>query len=215
MCKLLKFRNILVVFAIIFAVFSLTACSEKQVDTALNELENLIDKELSNIAEVEDGKDGVTAKDEDENKESKESKESNESNENTDSENNKDNINKPEKNEYYYDVESVVLYLHYYGKLPKNFVTKNKARDEGWNGGSVEDYIDGAAIGGDKFGNREGLLPKKSGRTYTECDIDTDGKDSRGAKRLVFSNDGLYFYTDDHYSSFTELKVEEGKVKWN
>ena len=60
-------------------------------------------------------------------------------------------------------------------------------------------------IGGDYFGNYEGKLPKKSGRKYYECDIDTKGASSRGAKRIIFSNDGLIFYTDDHYETFTQL----------
>ena len=51
----------------------------------------------------------------------------------------------------------------------------------------------------------EGLLPEKKGRTYTECDIGTKGAKSRGAKRIVFSNDGLIYYSDDHYQSFTLL----------
>ena len=72
----------------------------------------------------------------------------------------------------------------------------------------MERYAPGKAIGGDTFQNREGLLPKKSGRTYKECDIDTLGKSSRGAKRIVFSNDGLVYYTDDHYKSFTLLYGE-------
>lgn len=115
----------------------------------------------------------------------------------------------------YYDAENVVLYLYYYGELPPNFITKDEARDLGWSGGSVERYLEGAAIGGDTFSNREGLLPKASGRTYTECDLYTYGMDSRGAFRLVFSNDGLYFYTEDHYESFVELYVtEEGVVEW-
>ena len=108
---------------------------------------------------------------------------------------------------YYYDLEHVVLYLDRYGVLPDNYITKDEARELGWEGGSVENYLDGAAIGGDRFGNREGLLPEASGRSYTECDIDTDGQSSRGAKRLVFSNDGLYFYTEDHYETFDELYV--------
>ncbi len=116
--------------------------------------------------------------------------------------------------EYYYDVEKVVLYIHTYGELPENYITKNEARDLGWEGGSVEPYLEGAAIGGDYFGNREELLPEADGREYTECDIDTLGYGSRGARRLVFSNDGLYFYTDDHYESFTELVVENGEVIW-
>lgn len=120
-----------------------------------------------------------------------------------------------EPGEYYYDVEDVVLYLDAYGCLPDNYITKAEARELGWEGGSVERYQPGAAIGGDRFGNREGLLPSESGRTYTECDIDTDGADSRGAERLIFSNDGLYFYTADHYASFTELTVEGGSVVWH
>lgn len=121
----------------------------------------------------------------------------------------------PEYGKYYYDVENVVLYLDAYGELPPNYITKNEARDLGWEGGSVEDYLEGAAIGGDRFGNYEGLLPEVDGRTYTECDIDTDGYPSRGSRRLVFSNDGLYFYTSDHYESFDEVTITaDGKVIW-
>lgn len=115
---------------------------------------------------------------------------------------------------YYYDAEHVVLYLDVYGHLPENYITKSDARALGWEGGSVEAYQEGAAIGGDRFGNREGLLPEEPGRTYTECDINTLGADSRGAERLIFSNDRLYFYTSDHYASFTELTVDGGTVVW-
>ena len=109
----------------------------------------------------------------------------------------------------YYDMENVVLYLYLYGELPPNYITKEEAEALGWSGGSVEKYEAGAAIGGDRFGNREGLLPAAQGRKYTECDIDTLGADTRGVKRLVFSNDGLYFYTTDHYESFSEVVVSE------
>jgi len=98
--------------------------------------------------------------------------------------------------------EDVALYIHIYGCLPENFITKDEARSLGWEGGGLEDYAPGMCIGGDRFGNYEGLLPDAPGRTWTECDIDTLGKDSRGAKRIVFSNDGLIYYTDDHYESF-------------
>ena len=115
----------------------------------------------------------------------------------------------------YYDLEHVLLYLDQYGALPDNYITKEEARALGWEGGSVENYLDGAAIGGDRFGNREGLLPEATGRSYTECDIDTNGQSGRGAKRLVFSNDGLYFYTEDHYETFSELAVTEAHtVAW-
>ena len=109
----------------------------------------------------------------------------------------------------YTSKDDVALYIHTYGHLPSNFITKSEARKLGWSGGSLESYAKGCSIGGDTFGNREGLLPAKKGRVYTECDIDTAGKSSRGAKRIVFSNDGLIYYTDDHYESFTLLYGEE------
>ena len=104
--------------------------------------------------------------------------------------------------------EDVALYIHTYGCLPPNFITKEEARDLGWEGGGLDDYAYGMCIGGDRFGNYEGLLPDAEGRKWTECDIDTMHKNSRGAKRIVFSNDGLIYYTDDHYDSFTLLYGE-------
>lgn len=114
-----------------------------------------------------------------------------------------------DENESYTSKDDVALYIHVYGHLPSNFITKKDAEKLGWSGGSLEPYAPGKCIGGDRFGNYEGLLPKKTGRSYTECDIDTLGKKSRGAKRIVFSNDGLIYYTDDHYASFALLYGEE------
>jgi len=110
-----------------------------------------------------------------------------------------------DENGSYDSKDDVALYLHTYGKLPPNYISKADAQDLGWEGGSVERYAPGRVIGGSKFGNYEGLLPKANGRQYYECDIDTLGESSRGAKRLVYSNDGLIFYTDDHYESFEQL----------
>lgn len=125
------------------------------------------------------------------------------------------NDNLPVYGNYYYDVENVVLYLEVYDELPPNYITKSEAQALGWEGGSVEKYKEDSAIGGDRFGNREGLLPTADGRTYTECDIDTHGYSSRGSRRLVFSNDGLYFYTSDHYESFSEVTVTKNyEVLW-
>ena len=109
----------------------------------------------------------------------------------------------------YNSLEDVSLYLYTYDHLPENYITKDEARDLGWTGGSVERYAPGCAIGGDRFGNREGILPKAQGRQYYECDIDTLGETSRGAKRIVWSDDGLIYYTEDHYESFTLLYGEE------
>lgn len=102
--------------------------------------------------------------------------------------------------------DEVALYIHLYGHLPSNYVTKKQAEKDGWKGGALKD---GKCIGGSYFGNYEEILPEKEGRVYTECDIDTAGKKSRGAKRIVFSNDGLIYYTDDHYETFTLLYGEE------
>ena len=108
----------------------------------------------------------------------------------------------------YTSKEDVALYLRTYGELPRNFMTKNEARKLGWSGGGLDDYAQDMCIGGDTFGNREGLLPKKY--KYIECDIDTLNEDSRGAKRIVFSK-GLevIYYTPDHYESFELLYGEE------
>ena len=105
--------------------------------------------------------------------------------------------------------EDVALYLYTYGTLPENFMTKSEARKLGWEGGGLDPYAYGMCIGGDKFGNYEGLLPNADGRRWTECDIDTLHANSRGAKRIVFSNDGLIYYTEDHYESFELLYGEE------
>ena len=113
-----------------------------------------------------------------------------------------------EKDGTYTTKEDVALYIYTYGELPANFITKKQAQALGWTGGSLEPYAPGMCIGGDRFGNYEGLLPKKKGRTWTECDIDTLGKNSRGAKRIIFSNDGLIYYTGDHYESFELLYGE-------
>ena len=105
----------------------------------------------------------------------------------------------------YTSKEDVARYISEFGHLPQNFITKKEAQALGWPGGSLEKYAPGKCIGGDRFGNYEGLLPEEKGRKYYECDIDTLGKDKRGAKRIIYSNDGLIFYTDDHYKSFTQL----------
>ena len=107
-----------------------------------------------------------------------------------------------DQNGTYTTAADVALYIHTYGKLPSNFITKNEAKALGWPGGSLEEYAPGKCIGGDYFGNYEGLLPDDD---YHECDIDTLGKNSRGSKRIIYSDNGSIYYTEDHYESFTQL----------
>ncbi len=102
----------------------------------------------------------------------------------------------------YTSKEEVAFYLYRYQKLPSNFITKEEARKLGWEGGGLDGYADGCCIGGDYFGNYEGKLPKGN---YHECDIDTMHQKSRGAKRLVYSDTGMIYYTEDHYENFTLL----------
>ena len=108
--------------------------------------------------------------------------------------------------EYGYDYsspEEVALYLHAFEELPPNYLTKSDARDLGWDSsrGNLWDVAPGCSIGGDRFGNREGLLPKGS---WYECDVNYEGG-YRGAERLLFSEDGMICYSGDHYNSYEAL----------
>ena len=107
----------------------------------------------------------------------------------------------------YNSKEDVAAYIRLFkGALPRNFITKSAARALGWNGGPLEPFAPGKSIGGDRFGNYEQRLPRLKAGFYKECDIDTRGR-PRGAKRLVFTQDGLrIYYTGDHYKTFTEVK---------
>ena len=94
------------------------------------------------------------------------------------------------------DPQQIVDYLEYFGELPENFITKNEARKLGWDSryNYVGEVAPGKSIGGDRFGNYEGQLPDRKGRKWFECDANYKGK-KRGAQRVLFSNDGLYYYT--------------------
>ena len=115
-----------------------------------------------------------------------------------------------DENGTYTSKDDVALYISTFGHLPDNYITKNEAKDLGWvsSEGNLSDVAPGKSIGGDRFGNHEGLLPEKTGRKYYECDIDYVSG-TRNAKRIIFSNDGLVYYTEDHYQTFEKLYGEE------
>ena len=108
----------------------------------------------------------------------------------------------------YDTMEEVAIYLTFFDELPENYITKKEAQALGWDNrkGNLWRVADGCSIGGDRFGNYEGLLPDAKGRRWTECDIGFDGG-YRNGQRIVFSNDGLIYYTADHYQSFDEIEV--------
>ena len=97
----------------------------------------------------------------------------------------------------------VAAYIDTFNKLPQNYITKAEAQKLGWDSSKnqVSDVAPSKSIGGDRFGNYEGNLPKSN---YRECDINyTGGK--RGAERIIYSSDGDVYYTNDHYNTFTKL----------
>lgn len=104
------------------------------------------------------------------------------------------------------DPQSIADYIFANGCLPDNFITKREAQALGWDSyiNYVSDVAPGKSIGGDYFGNYEGKLPRENGVKYYEADCwYTGGR--RNAYRVIFSNRGRVWYTEDHYNTFTEL----------
>lgn len=182
--KKMKFNLLLLILAIIVAITGCTHIDDTVQNDAVNDMP-IIEKEGSNV---------------DENDSSELSNEDQIGQESDQAEEAIDEFSS------YTELFDLAEYIHTYNKLPSNFITKSKATELGWKNeeGNLWDVTAEMSIGGDKFGNREGLLPKKEGRIYYECDVNYEGG-YRGAERIVFSNDGLIFYTDDHYESFTQL----------
>ena len=105
----------------------------------------------------------------------------------------------------------VALYIHTFGTVPSNYISKTKARNAGWEStkGNLDEVLPGKSIGGGGYSNEswygEPLLPEtQEGRFWHECDINYAGG-YRGPERLVYSEDGLVFYTGDHYETFERL----------
>lgn len=205
-------KKILTLFLALFIALTVTGCG---ANVASNELlQDFVPNFTEESAQAENEQsESVFADNSNENLDEKETKTLSEptveSPQNDDTVSAESSVPTLDKNGTYTTRDDVALYIHLYGHLPQNFITKKQAQELGWNGGSLEPYAEGKCIGGSYFGNYEGLLPEKDGRSYTECDIDTLGADSRGAKRIVFSNDGLIYYTDNHYESFTLLYGEK------
>ncbi len=107
---------------------------------------------------------------------------------------------------HYNTKDEVAMYIAAYKKLPGNFITKAQAEKLGFDNRAhtLDKVAPGKSIGGDHFGNYESQLPAADGRKYRECDIDYRSG-VRGVKRIVFSSDGLIYYTGDHYKTFERL----------
>ena len=191
--------TLMLALSMVLSMFTMTACSAEGLEDALDIVIDVLD-----ALETEEG--GGNSSNQTQ-KPNNSSQNNGNSDQLTD-----DKWDDPtiEEDGWYSTKDEVALYIHIYGELPDNFITKNEAYDLGWDSdkGNLWKVADGMSIGGDKFSNREGLLPKAKGRQYYECDINYNGG-YRGAERIVYSNDGLIYYTNDHYESFTCLYGEE------
>ena len=203
-------KRILSLFLALIMLFSLSACAEEDVDLALDVLDMVVDS-------LPDEEDGAAVQPPEETLPDSQAPPVEETPQPSEPEapvepetpEEPDAPALPEDGQYD-DKDNVALYIHLYGKLPSNYVTKKDAETVyGWEGGALDVIAPGKAIGGSYYGNYEGRLPDKKGREWTECDIDTIGQTKRGAKRIVFSNDGLIYYTPDHYETFELLYGEE------
>jgi len=112
--------------------------------------------------------------------------------------------------EKYTAKDSVAAYIYLFHKLPSNYVNKasGEALYENKTGNTFSKWnfnpwtLLGVMIGGDTYYNNENLLPP--GNSYRECDVDYYNS-SRGTKRLVYTLDGIIYYTADHYETFTPI----------
>ena len=200
---MLKFKRIKALLLALILSLSLTACSEEVTGAIVDEV---IDIAVSEVVDVLTEESGETADAESPPAQEESSAPAEE--EPAPEEAAPEEVPAIDEDGSYTTKEDVALYIHTYGHLPDNFITKKEAEALGWSGGGLDDYAYGKSIGGDRFGNYEELLPDAEGRFWTECDINTLHAKSRGAKRIVFSNDGLIYYTDDHYESFELLYGE-------
>lgn len=188
-------NKIKILLVMIVSVFFIVSCS------TILKIENATDKVESKIETILEPK--QESKENNGFKVEKETKQETkqESRKETISENN----NKLDKNGHYYSKEDVALYLHTFGRLPSNYLTKNEAKNLGWNAqrGNLWRVTDKGVIGGDRFGNREGELPKNE--KYYEADVNYKGG-HRGGERLVYTKGGkVIYYSGDHYENFEVL----------
>lgn len=101
----------------------------------------------------------------------------------------------------------IANYLKQHHRLPHFYITKKQARELGWDArkGNLCQILPGKAIGGDLFSNRERQLPEARGRIWHEADVNYKCG-HRGSERLLYSNDGLIYLTQNHYKNFVLLE---------
>lgn len=190
---------------ILLLSFIITGCTSSDVETAIDIVEAVVESQITSETEVTVKPSDTEKPDNAEQAQNIDKPQSTEQPQATDTSQNVEVSSQIDEDSAYTDKDSVALYIHTYGHLPPNYITKQEATAAGWKDkGTLDKLCPGKSIGGDKFGNYEGLLPKAKGRQYYECDIDYK-KGNRNSKRIIYSNDGLIYYTSDHYNTFTQL----------
>ena len=197
-----KASGLILTLILSLSMFSLTACSAEGLDDALDIAIDVLD-----ALETEEGG-GNASSDQLSQKPGNSSQNSGDDSDILSGDKQEDPM--VEEDGWYNTKDEVALYIYLYGELPDNYITKNEARDLGWDSakGNLWDVADGMSIGGDRYYNNDDQLPEEKGRKYYECDINYEGG-YRGGERIVYSNDGLIYYTGDHYESFECLYGEE------
>ena len=103
------------------------------------------------------------------------------------------------------DSNTVVDSLRNTGDIPGNYITKGEAISLGWKQGkAIGNYLKEGQIGGDVFLNRSGVLPSSEGRVWYEADIvlkNNISRSNQAGTRLLYSNDGQLYITQDHYKT--------------
>ncbi len=59
------------------------------------------------------------------------------------------------------------------------------------------------------FGNFEQRLPRAPRGYYREYTVPTPGSRNRGARRIIAGQQREYYYTSDHYQSFSRIQLSQ------
>lgn len=89
--------------------------------------------------------------------------------------------------------DEVALYIHLFGHLPANFITKKQARELGWQGGGLQDFAPGLLHRRGQVRQLRGAFAASGRKVLYRMRYRHLRSTLTRAKRIVFSNDGLFF----------------------
>lgn len=120
--------------------------------------------------------------------------------------NDTENVDLLDEDGVYTAKDEVAFYIDTYQKLPSNYITEQEAVEMGWDpvNGDLSKIAPGMSIGGDPYENENKMLPEKEGRHFYICDVEYE-QGARNDQRIIYSDDGLVFYTEDYCKTFVQL----------